>query len=135
MKALVMMSCMLAAALSPMFASAGLPIWVATAAAAETTAPNIATLLPTSGPLGTLVTIQGTGFTPDNLIRFRSAQDSFDVVSIRSENGTTVQFRVTTCPSYQPQCPARYITPGVYEVTLINVNGESNRATFALTRR
>jgi hypothetical protein len=135
MKALVMMSSLFTAALSPTFVSAGLLIWAATATAAETTAPNIATLLPASGPLGTLVTVQGTGFTPDNLIRFRSAQDSFDVVSIPSENGTTVQFRVTTCPSYQPQCPARYITPGVYEVTLINANGESNRATFVLTRR
>jgi hypothetical protein len=100
-------------------------------------APTIAAFSPTSGSIGTLVTILGANFTPtDNVIHFRGEQDSFDAGSpVGSENGTSLQFRITTCPSYQPQCPGRYVSPGVYKVTVTNVNGASNEATFTLTSR
>ena len=100
-------------------------------------APTIAALSPTSGPIGTLVTILGANFTStDNVIHFRGEHDSFDAGSpVGSENGTSLQFQISTCPSYQPRCPGRYVSPGVYKVTVINVNGASNEATFTLTAR
>jgi len=98
-------------------------------------APAIATLTPTSGRIGTKVTIQGSGFTLDNMIHFRGTPDSFDIGPVRSDNGVTLQFEVNTCPTYQPQCPARYVTPGSYGVAVSNANGRSKEAKFTLTAR
>jgi hypothetical protein len=104
-------------------------------APARSAAPTIASLFPDSGPFGTPVTIRGSGFNLENTIRFQGVQDSFDIVSVRSESGVTLVFQVSTCPSYQPGCPARYIAPGSYKVTVINANGSSNQATFTLNAR
>jgi len=98
-------------------------------------APAIATLSPASGQIGTKVTIQGSGFTLDNIIHFRGTPDSFDVGPVRSDNGVTLQFEVNTCPTYQPRCPARYVTPGSYGVAVSNAKGRSNEAKFTLTAR
>jgi hypothetical protein len=99
-------------------------------------APTIAALSPPSGPIGALVTIRGANFTSNNLIQFRGAQASFAAGSpVGSESGTSLQFLVTKCPSYEPQCPGFYVAPGDYRVTVINKNGESNEATFVLISR
>jgi hypothetical protein len=96
--------------------------------------PRIASLSPTSGPVGTLVTIQGTNFTSSNTIHFSSAQTSFAAGSpVNSQSGTSLQFQVSSCPSHAPQCPGVYIPPGSYNVTVSNANGTSNAATFAVT--
>jgi IPT/TIG domain-containing protein len=98
--------------------------------------PAIAALSPTSGPFGTLVTIRGAHFTSKNLIQFHGARASFAAGSpVSSGNGTTLRFRVSTCPSYEPQCPGFYVPPGVYKVAVVNANGASNETTFALTSR
>jgi IPT/TIG domain len=142
MKGLATMCCVLGAMFSPMFASAAHVLTTPVhrepqgrfEVAESAAAPTIAALSPTSGPIGTLVTIRGTNFTSNNLIQFRGAQASFAAGSpVPSENGTSLQFRVTTCPSHQLQCPGFYVPPGNYRVTVINANGTSNEATFALT--
>jgi len=104
-------------------------------APARTAAPTIASLFPESGPFGTPVTIRGSGFNLDNTIRFQGLRDSFEIVSVRSESGVVLTFQVSTCPSYQPGCPGRYVAPGPYKVTVINANGSSNQAAFTLTAR
>lgn len=137
-----MMGCMLVAAFCPAFASAASVLPSAAAAHGEValaqaaSAPMIAAVSPASGPIGTLVTIRGGNFTASNVILLNGAQASFAAGSpVGSESGTSLQFRVTTCPSYQPQCPGRYVPPGDYKVTVVNANGTSNEATFALTSR
>jgi hypothetical protein len=98
--------------------------------------PTIASLSPTSGRVGTLVTILGANFTSNNVIQFRSAQTAFAAGSpVSSESGTSLQFQVSTCPSYEPQCPGFHIPPGVYNVTVNNANWASNEATFVVTSR
>jgi len=97
--------------------------------------PTITSLSPPSGPIGTWVTIEGSNFTSDNLVQFRSAQSSFAAGSpVGSDTGTRLRFQVTPCPSRELQCPAYYVSPGAYKVTVMNVNGESNEAMFTLTR-
>ena len=104
--------------------------------AANQSAPTIASLSPTSGPVGTLVTATGTGFTSENTVRFANAKHSFAAGSpVGSSDGQRLQFRVTTCPSYAPMCPGFVIVPGTYNVTVVNSAGSSNQATFTVTRR
>jgi hypothetical protein len=106
--------------------------WTKLAAAA----PTIISISPAAGPFGTLVTISGANFTPkENVIRFRGASEFSAGSPVDSENGTSLQFRITTCPSYAPQCPGRNIAPGIYKVMVVNANGMSNEATFDLTSR
>jgi hypothetical protein len=98
-------------------------------------APVIAGLSPTSGPVGTRVTIQGANFTANNLIQFRGERMSFVVSSspIASDNGISLQFSVGVCSPSQPQCPSAFIFSGIYKVTVNNANGESNEASFTIT--
>jgi len=97
-------------------------------------APTIASLTPSSGPLGTDVTIVGTNFTAENnVVQFSSAARSFDAGSpVGSGDGTHLEFRVTACPSYAPRCPMAYIPAGNYAVTVRNANGTSNSVIFAI---
>ena len=97
-------------------------------------APTIASLTPSSGPLGTDVTIVGTNFTAENnVVQFSSAARSFDAGSpVGSGDGTHLEFRVTACPSYMPRCPMAYIPAGNYAVTVRNANGTSNSVIFAI---
>jgi IPT/TIG domain len=102
---------------------------------AAAAAPTIASLSPTSGPAGTQVTVLGTNFTSDNTVHFSGAGISFAAGSpVGSENGTSLQFFVGSCPSYAPQCPGFYILPGAYNVTLSNAKGTSNQAIFTVVR-
>jgi hypothetical protein len=100
-------------------------------------APTIVDLFPTAGPVGTWVTIRGAGLTSNNFIQFRGqfrgAQDFRAGSPVGSENGTSLRFQVTTCPSGEPQCPGFHPSPGAYKVTVMNENGESNETTFFLT--
>lgn len=100
------------------------------------TKPIIVTLYPNKGPIGTVVVIDGKNFTPErNVIEFRGEKGfaAGSSVGVGSEFGTRLQFRVSPCPVAQPQCPVRFVPPGVYRVSVINTSGESNAVEFLLT--
>lgn len=105
-------------------------------------APAISSISPTSGLVGTTVTITGTGFTPTgNRIKFGDlGSENNPSYSINSSNGTTLTFTVPTsnylaCWSSNPAClaPATVTQPGSYQVSLINTNGTSNSKPFTVT--
>lgn len=99
----------------------------------EASAPFIASLAPTSGPIGTSATIQGRGFTPrDNNIQFYGPTNFLAGSPVGSESGTSLHFIVTPCPSREPQCPTFFVPPGAYSV-MMNANGKSNEAKFTVT--
>ncbi len=111
-------------------------------------AVSITKLDPTSGAIGTRVTITGTGFTeaaitasipgnttPLNTVLFNGMK----VGQYYSFDGKTLSFTVPSslapncaqgqiCPTY-----AMVVTPGDYKVTVSNVNGTSNSVTFTVT--
>jgi hypothetical protein len=98
-------------------------------------APTIASIAPDSGPVGTLVTLQGSNFTASNTVDLTGNGRSFRLDSpARSETGSRLQFRISTCPSYAPLCPTAFtISPGVYDVSVTNSHGTSNRVRFSVT--
>jgi hypothetical protein len=100
----------------------------------EASTPFIAGLAPMSGPIGTSVMIQGSGFTPrDNNIQFHGPTDFLAGSPVSSETGTSLHFTVTPCPSRELQCPTFFVRPGTYSVVVINANGKSNEAKFTVT--
>jgi hypothetical protein len=92
-----------------------------------TGAPLISYLSPTSAHVGSQVTIYGSGFTLSSTIMFGNGT----VPALYANNGNTITF---TVPSYVTPvcgslvCPqyAQSITPGTYNVSVINANGTSN---------
>ena len=105
-----------------------------------TTTPTISSLSPSSGPIGTYVTISGTGFSATgNTVRF-SSFNYFNVSA--TNNGTNLTFNVPhqifhnqpcvtnfSCPSVA----VRETTPGDYHVQITNSKGESNYVEFKVT--
>ncbi len=100
------------------------------------TRPSIQSLAPTSGSIGTSVTIHGSGFTSDNTVSFDS---STAVDGVVSQNGTQLTF---TVPQYiRPYCPPGAqcfvyqipTQPATYSVTVKNQNGTSNGVNFTVT--
>ena len=103
-----------------------LSISVPTAAQASTarsarvhppTAPTITTLAPSSGPVGTAVTITGTGFTGTTAVKFNGVTGIFKV-----KNATTI---TTSVPALAPSGPVTVTTglgtatsPSPFTVTL-----------------
>jgi len=110
-------------------------------------APTITNLNPSSGTVGTNVTITGSGFTPTgNTVNFGTGSLGM-WQNLNSSNGMTLQFNATwnyTCPM-PPPCigsqPCAIIncqqpappSPGTYPVTVINANGTSNSVNFNVT--
>jgi len=101
--------------------------------------PSITVLSPSSGPVGTLVTITGSGFTPTgNKVNFGLGTIS----KITFKNSATLSFivpfevyREMSCPPGAP-CPAPPvfpISPGVYNVSVTNAGGTSNALPFKVT--
>ncbi len=102
-----------------------------------TSAPIITSLLPASGPVGTTVTIYGSGFgTSWNTVNFGSNI----IPNVYSTNGTSMTF---TVPSYtSPAClystpacslPQTQVISGPYSVSVYNANGTSNAVNFTVT--
>jgi protein-disulfide isomerase len=95
--------------------------------------PFISELRPSSGPVGTLVTVSGRGFTPTaggvmgtpgggrdysgNTVQFGP---KVVLKNLNSADGVTVQFDIP-----------RSVAPGIYQVSIANENGASN--TVSLT--
>jgi hypothetical protein len=92
----------------------------------------LSTLNPSAGPVGTTVTLYGSGFTQSNTINFGSGV----IANVYSANGTSLSFAIptylspycapsTACPMYM-----QVVTPGMYNVSVQNQNGTSNTLTF-----
>ncbi|MDO8301957.1 MAG: IPT/TIG domain-containing protein, partial [Sedimentisphaerales bacterium] len=105
-------------------------------------APAITAINPTSGLVGTSVTITGRGFTPTgNRVNFGGGV-IMDLVPAGS-SATDVQTLTFTVPStldllcrhQAPYCAivAGPTTPGVYPVSVTNANGASNAMNFTVT--
>ncbi len=96
--------------------------------------PVINSLSPSSGVIGTTVTINGSGFVGNNTVYFGGST----VNAVVSSNGQMLSF---TVPEYITPCSpgmycimmARLVTPGTYDVRIINNNGTSNSVNFTVT--
>ncbi len=98
---------------------------------------NINSLNPVSGPVGTAVTITGSGFaSTGNNVSMRSY---LVAGNLTSGDGKTLQFTVpatlapncavgTACPQYIVS-----VTPGDYSVVVTNANGTSTAQIFSVT--
>jgi hypothetical protein len=96
----------------------------------------LTTLEPAAGPVGSEVTIRGSGFSPtENAVYLGQGY----VPHLRSADGTTLAFVVPA--SLEPAC--RFATPpcripsiatpdGTFQVAVVNGNGMSNRAAFTV---
>ncbi len=115
---------------------------------------SVSSLSSTSGPVGTTVTVTGTGFTSDNTVHFGSGVIVHVAASPAIYNcpmlpvGTTscggsaqmLTFTVPNaldpfCASSVPRClvASRLTTPGDYQISIENQNGTSNSLTFTVT--
>jgi hypothetical protein len=100
--------------------------------------PYVSYVSPTSGSIGTQITISGTGFSLyGNTVHFGSGGQQ----NLPSYNGTTITYTIpsTISPcdvySYSGYCPTyvQQVTPGTYNVSVTNGNGTSNTFSFNVT--
>src|SRR3989344_976811 len=100
--------------------------------------PSVISLSPTSGPVGTNITITGTGFTSTgNAVNFGSGL----IPNLTSPDGKTIIFTLPgilnpACYYSDPRClmPAFSVSVGAYQVSVKNANGQSNQITFTVTQ-
>lgn len=97
---------------------------------------TLSSLDPPSGPVGTKVTIVGSGFSSEgNVIHFASGGNP----SVSSIDGTHLTFQVPRtagpCDFRGNFCmaPDQLIKPGSYSVYVSNANGRSNALVFKVT--
>jgi hypothetical protein len=113
---------------------------------------TIAALTPDAGPVGTRLTLQGSGFSQTgNTVTFaprdidppgQMPNEPSVVPNLASEDGRTIV--VTVLPVWRPACsysppgpcPIANIptAPGSYTVSVANSNGTSNTVSFAVLR-
>ena len=103
--------------------------------------PAVNVLSPGSGPIGTKVTLTGSGFTATgNRVNF----DTGVIPDLASPDGKTITFvvpddRVPYCALYEPRCllPAPYnpVKPGTYWVSVSNPNGTSGGMQLGVTEQ
>jgi hypothetical protein len=101
--------------------------------------PSISQITPGGGPVGSEVTITGSGFaSTGNTVKFGAG----NLRSLTSEEGTTLRFVVPDgldlcAPDTAGPCPGSYpqVTPGDYAVAVMTRGGTSNSVTFTVTRR
>ena len=104
-------------------------------------AVRIYSMTPRSGPVGTLVTIDGTGFTNDNTIHFGSgvvphvAMSGQNIGGVQKLTFIVPDALTPACYYMSPRClmPSRETSPGNYDVSVENTNGTSNGVTFTVT--
>jgi IPT/TIG domain/PKD domain len=104
-----------------------------------TSTPALTSLSPTSGPVGTQVTLTGSGFNSNSIVRFGGGAVSNPNVS---DNGTSLTFTIPS--SVGPYCAPRMmcpmyvmlVRPGAYNISVQNgddTNLTSNVLTFTVT--
>ena len=101
-------------------------------------APQISSLQPNSGPVGTLVTIIGSGFTETgNTVKvgagyIRNLNSLNNTIEFVVPDGLGIcnPYSLAPCPLIGAYPPVR---PGEYLVSVINVNGQSNSVVFTVT--
>jgi hypothetical protein len=110
-------------------------------AVSPSSALTLASVLPTSGPVGTSVIITGTGFAAAgaatlNTVNFGSSA----YPNVTSGSGTTIAFSIPTttnppCRNVMPPCEivSALITPGTYDISVTNSDGTSNSISFTVT--
>ncbi|MBI5457864.1 IPT/TIG domain-containing protein [Candidatus Kaiserbacteria bacterium] len=91
-------------------------------------APYITNLSPNSGAVGTIVTVNGSGFSPTgNTVHFGGGV----ITGISSSNGNTLTF---TVPSQLTGPSSQFVTVGTYNVSVSNFAGfTSNSVPFSVT--
>jgi hypothetical protein len=96
--------------------------------------PTISSINPVYASVGTNMTIYGTNFTGANTIMFNSGA----LNNVYTTSGNTLSFVLPSavgayCPQGQA-CPtyAQLLTPGTYNVSVINQNGTSNPVTLVI---
>ena len=118
----------------------------------QATAPVIYRITPTSGPLGTTISITGFGFTNDNTIHFGYGAtlhvpitSSLAIActtdpSCHGGINQTLTFVVPdtlnpACYYSNPRCmiASQQTQPGPYDITVENTNGTSNTMQFTVT--
>lgn len=93
---------------------------------------------PTNGPVGTAVTIHGSGFSGDNDI-LMSGLTSASFKDVASQNGTTLTFTIpsTLLPNCAPNqaCPAfaMLVESGAFPVSVVTGNTTQNVGVFTVT--
>ncbi len=112
-------------------------------AVAETAnAPVISFMIPSYGPVGTSVTLYGSGFTPTgNKIKFGNLGSEYNPAYNLSSDGSSLTFNVPAvryfeCFNSSPACQVATTatTPGYYDVSVINSNGTSNARAFTVSQ-
>ena len=101
-------------------------------------APTMTKITPTSGPVGTQVTITGTGFAArGNTVKFGTGY----VKNLDSADGTSLRFAIPEgldlCePNSLRPCPGAYpaVGPGDYAVAVMVDKETGNPITFTVTR-
>ena len=107
--------------------------------------PQLISIVPDSGPIGTEVTIQGSGFTASgNTVVFGVGSRAYPSGSVypnhSSDNGSVIRFTIPE--HYDPACeyssrPCPYAAlptvPGSYSVAVSNIGGQSNAQNFTVT--
>jgi IPT/TIG domain len=93
---------------------------------------------PTSGPVGTMVTIHGSGFGADNDI-LMSNLTSASFKDVASQNGTTITFTIpsTLLPNCAPNqaCPdfAMLVENGAFTISVVTNGSTQDVGTFTVT--
>ena len=98
--------------------------------------PTVSALTPTSGPVGTNITLSGSGFAAEhNTVKFGSGY----IKDVPSPDGRTMR---VTVPATLDQCPpptgtaclapSRIVTPGMYGVAVVNGGATSNELQFTV---
>lgn len=95
---------------------------------------SLQSISPASGPVGTIVTIYGRGFTSvGNTVNFGTGVAGVNL----SSNGSSVIFTVPQtlslhCIPFPCGAPAMPVGPGDYKVSITNANGTSNSLVFTV---
>ncbi len=97
----------------------------------------MARITPVSGPVGTAVTVTGSGFAPrGNTVKFGSGY----IKNLESPDGAVLRFTIPDgldlcAPGSLRPCPGAYprVFPGDYRVAILTDNGSDTPLTFTVT--